>query len=211
MMDLSNYKPMLHDAIDGQLRTHQARSFAHQPCMHSSLVTHYIVASSLCTTHLASSAREHSFVIMKVSAFHVFLILAALMASEIAAFVPSPSTRTSLLSGPFQSKTPSILTQKNVPAALLRQRRSVTSVQTMGLFGLGLPEIALILVVAVFLLGPQKIGELVKDSGKAAGELADELKNVPDEFKKGLEEGETEARSRKAKTIKPVSKEEDDE
>ena len=133
------------------------------------------------------------------------------MPGEIAAFVPSPVARASVLSGPCHSKSPSIQNQNNVPAALLRQRRSVASVQTMSLFGLGFPEIALILVAAVFLLGPQKIGELIKDSGKAAGELADELKNVPDEFKKGLEEGEMEARSRKAKKIKPVTKEEDNE
>ena len=72
------------------------------------------------------------------------------------------------------------------------------------LFGLGLPELALILVAAVFLVGPEKLGELVKESGKTAGELADELKNVPTEFQKGMEQGETEARSRKAKPMKPV-------
>jgi Sec-independent protein translocase protein TatA len=64
------------------------------------------------------------------------------------------------------------------------------------------------IVAAVFLVGAEKLGELVKDSGKTAGELKladDELKNVPGEFQKGMEEGEqADARCRKAKQMKPV-------
>lgn len=67
----------------------------------------------------------------------------------------------------------------------------------MGLFGLGAPEIAVILVAAAFLIGPQKLAELGREGGKIAGEL----KDVPKEFQKGLEEGETEARSRVAKPM----------
>jgi len=70
----------------------------------------------------------------------------------------------------------------------------------MGLFGLGAPEIIVILVAAAFLLGPQKLAELGKDAGKIAGEL----KDVPKEFQKGLEEGESEARSRKAKPMEKI-------
>lgn len=61
----------------------------------------------------------------------------------------------------------------------------------MGLFGLGAPEIAVILVAAAFLLGPQKLAELGKDAGKIAGEL----KEVPKEFQKGMTEGEESAKS----------------
>ena len=86
------------------------------------------------------------------------------------------------------------------PPALLRQRKSVATVQTMGLFGLGAPEIAIILVAAAFLLGPQKLAELGKDAGKIAGEL----KEVPKEFQKGLEEGESQARAMKAKNMSEV-------
>ena len=71
-----------------------------------------------------------------------------------------------------------------------RQRYSVGQIQTMSLFGLGGPEIAIILVAAAFLLGPQKLAELGKDAGKIAGEL----KEVPKEFQKGLAEGEAEAK-----------------
>ena len=87
-----------------------------------------------------------------------------------------------------------------IPLPIRRSRRSVGVVQTMGLFGLGAPEIIIILVAAAFLLGPQKIAELGKDAGKIAGEL----KEVPKEFQKGLEEGETEARSKKAKQMEEL-------
>lgn len=63
----------------------------------------------------------------------------------------------------------------------------------MGLFGLGAPEIAVILVAAAFLLGPQKLAELGKDAGKIAGEL----KEVPKEFQAGLKEGEQAAQATK--------------
>lgn len=142
-----------------------------------------------------------------------FILLATSNNKEVAAFIVSSPARgpsATILTGPFHFKnTPSLLNQENVPTALTRQRRSVAHVQMQSLFGLGVPEIALILVAAVFLLGPQKIGELIKDSGKAAGEIADELKNVPDEFKAGLEEGEMEARSRKARKINPVKDDDD--
>eukprot|EP00557_Chaetoceros_sp_GSL56_P004756 CAMPEP_0176488858 /NCGR_PEP_ID=MMETSP0200_2-20121128/6952_1 /TAXON_ID=947934 /ORGANISM="Chaetoceros sp., Strain GSL56" /LENGTH=80 /DNA_ID=CAMNT_0017885907 /DNA_START=358 /DNA_END=600 /DNA_ORIENTATION=- len=70
----------------------------------------------------------------------------------------------------------------------------------MSFFGLGLPEIAIILVAAAFLLGPQKIAELGRDAGK----MTTELKKVPEEFQKGLEEGEIEARSKRAKPMDNV-------
>lgn len=81
------------------------------------------------------------------------------------------------------------------PASLQRQRNSVAQVQTMGLFGLGAPEIGVILVAAAFLLGPDKLAELGRDAGKVAGEL----KEVPAEFQKGLAEGEQQAKMAKAK------------
>ena len=79
------------------------------------------------------------------------------------------------------------------PAALQRQRKSMANVQTMGLFGLGPAEIAIILVAGAFVLGPEKLAELGKDAGKVAGEL----KEVPKEFQKGLAEGEASAKAMK--------------
>jgi len=95
----------------------------------------------------------------------------------------------------------------STPPSLRRQRRSAGSVQLMGLFGLGVPEIVIILVAAAFVLGPQKLTELGKDAGK----IASELKEVPKEFQKGLEEGEVEARSRVAKPMKKGDKEKEEE
>lgn len=91
----------------------------------------------------------------------------------------------------FRTMTQQTLPSNNyyMPAALQHQRKSVANVQTMGLFGLGAPEVAIILVAAAFVLGPQKLAELGKDAGKIAGEL----KEVPKEFQKGLQEGESNA------------------
>jgi sec-independent protein translocase protein TatA len=93
----------------------------------------------------------------------------------------------------------------NHPKAVQRQRNSMASVQTMGLFGLGGPEIAIILIAGAFLLGPQKLAELGKEAGKMAGEL----KEVPKEFQQGLAEGEKEAQRMKkeiADSIKDADK-----
>jgi sec-independent protein translocase protein TatA len=93
------------------------------------------------------------------------------------------------------------------PASLQRQRNSVAQVQTMGLFGLGAPEIGIILVAAAFLLGPEKLASLGKDAGKIAGEL----KEVPKEFQAGLAEGEAQAKALKAKSEAQNEKSSDEE
>jgi|AntRauTorckE5430_2_1112549.scaffolds.fasta_scaffold12540_2 sec-independent protein translocase protein TatA len=84
------------------------------------------------------------------------------------------------------------------PEAVEKQRKSVAAVQTMGLFGLGVPEIAIILVAGAFVLGPEKLAELGRDAGKTAKDL----KEVPKEFQKGMDEGQIDARSKKAKEMK---------
>lgn len=114
------------------------------------------------------------------------LCLLGLLIANCEAFVP--------LSRAVVSQQPVVApTDAYLPASLARQRKSVAPVQTMGLFGLGVPEIGVILVAAAFLLGPQKLAELGKDAGKIAGEL----KEVPKEFQKGLEEGEAQAKKLK--------------
>jgi len=129
----------------------------------------------------------------------IFLTVAAATSCQ-AAFAPVGGSfaRSAAVSRTIQQ--PPKTTSFYQPVALQRQRKSVASVQTMGLFGLGAPEIAIILVAAAFLLGPQKLAELGKDAGKIAGEL----KEVPKEFQKGLEEGEAQARSLKAKNMEEV-------
>ena len=85
-------------------------------------------------------------------------------------------------------------------ASLSRQRRSVASIQTHGIFGLGGLELAIILAAAAFLIGPQQLGKI---TGQFKTGLPDELKKIPEEFQKGVEEGETNARARNAKVMKP--------
>jgi sec-independent protein translocase protein TatA len=87
--------------------------------------------------------------------------------------------------------------------SLSRQRRSVTSVLTQGIFGLGGPEIAIILVAAAFLIGPQQLGKVAGQFKNELDNVPDELKKIPKEFQKGVEEGETNARARNAKQMKP--------
>ena len=100
---------------------------------------------------------------------------------------------TSATPSPFGNTQGSSYIASQYPIAIQKQRKSVASVQTMGLFGLGAPEIAVILIAGAFLLGPQKLAELGKEAGKMAGEL----KEVPKEFQQGLAEGEKQAQQMK--------------
>lgn len=54
----------------------------------------------------------------------------------------------------------------------------------MGLFGLGVPELAVIAVVGIFVFGPGKIAEMGKDLGGIAGGV----KKATSEFKDAMEE-----------------------
>ena len=101
-----------------------------------------------------------------------------------AAIVPATS---------FGNKQGAAYIANNQPIAIQKQRSSMASIQTQGLFGLGGPEIAVILIAGAFLLGPSKLAELGKEAGKMAGEL----KEVPKEFQQGLAEGEAEAQKLK--------------
>lgn len=71
-------------------------------------------------------------------------------------------------------------------------RRSAVVVQG-GLFGLGAPEIAVIVAVGAFILGPSKLAQLAKEAGKGAGDL----KNVPLEFQKGFQSAEASEETKK--------------
>jgi len=132
------------------------------------------------------------------SHFHAILALIALVV-HVSAFAPnhitsSPSFISPLsISSVFQKHQTSYVIESK-PLVLRRQRQSMAPVSSMGLFGLGAPEIAVILVAAAFLLGPQKLAELGKDAGRIAGEL----KEVPKEFQAGIAEGEKEAAKMKA-------------
>ena len=80
------------------------------------------------------------------------------------------------------------------------QRKSMQ----MGLFGLGTPELVVIGVIAAAVVGPKNLKKLAGDFGKVAGEL----KDVPEEFQKGLDEGKQNAIEKAAASAKTVDVEE---
>ena len=76
---------------------------------------------------------------------------------------------------------------------LAAQRQRTVASPQMGLFGLGTPEIAIIAVVGLLVLGPDQVKKLAKDVGKVSAEL----KQVPEEFNKGMEVGQQELEAKK--------------
>ena len=98
--------------------------------------------------------------------------------------------------------------QQTQPILFQQQhQRIITTKKTktsLNVFGLGAPEIAIIVIAGAFLLGPQKLAEFGKDAGKIAGEL----KEVPKEFQKGLEEGKTISKAKNAKIMETADKNE---
>jgi Sec-independent protein translocase protein TatA len=65
------------------------------------------------------------------------------------------------------------------------------------ILGLGPAEIAITLVAALVLFGPETLKSLTKDVGKAAAEL----KDLPKTFKEGMEEGSSSSQVTKMKAI----------
>ena len=54
----------------------------------------------------------------------------------------------------------------------------------MNIFGIGLPEMALIMMVALLVFGPKKLPEIGRSLGKAIKGIQDASKEFEDEFKK---------------------------
>jgi Sec-independent protein translocase protein TatA len=87
-----------------------------------------------------------------------------------------------------------------------------TSTCLHSFFGLGPAEIAIVALASLVVIGPSKLLDFSKEAGNIAGKTAaagmgvgeewsEELKSIPEEFRKGVELGEIEARSRKAKVM----------
>lgn len=60
----------------------------------------------------------------------------------------------------------------------------------MGLFGLGAPEIAVIVVAGGLLLGKDQLSNIARGAGEAAAELKEGLEVAPSQFQEGQSEAE---------------------
>ena len=65
-----------------------------------------------------------------------------------------------------------------------RKLTSEENLPTMNIFGIGLPEMALIMMVALLVFGPKKLPEIGRSLGKAIKGFQDASKEFEDEFKK---------------------------
>jgi Sec-independent protein translocase protein TatA len=122
----------------------------------------------------------------------VFFLFFALF-STCEAFVPPPSIRGVALLPKTSAFTPA--PQNHQLQHQRRHRRGQTALQDI--LGLGPAEIAVTLVVALVLFGPETLKSLSKDVGKAAAEL----KEIPKTFKEGMDEGAESVQVSKMKAI----------
>ena len=138
------------------------------------------------------------------------LVLLSLAASAAGFVVPTvPLHRPAASRVGLAVQTP--LVQQPLTARPTHVRASASP--TMGLFGLGWPEIGVIGVIALFVIGPDKLAPMAKEFGPLlahasrrsapspcnhslstppmrAGKSAGGLKEVTDSFKEGMAEGD---------------------
>ena len=135
------------------------------------------------TTHSDPRGRAWSCVYLHNQHQDMKLFMLAALIASAQAFAVLPGIRA----------TPASVAQHAaVTPAVASAAARVANVQ-MGLFGLGTPELAVIAGIALLVLGPDQVKKLAKDVGKVSAEL----KQVPEEFNKGMEAGAEELAKKK--------------
>ena len=73
------------------------------------------------------------------------------------------------------------------------------------MFGIGMPELLVIMVVALVVLGPSRLPELARSLGKAMAEFRRQSSDIMDEFNQQIRLEEETAKRAKAKTPPPTA------
>lgn len=74
------------------------------------------------------------------------------------------------------------------PKVVAKQLETQIGVIAVNVFGIGLPEMALIMVVALLIFGPKKLPEIGRSMGKAIRSFQDASKEFESEFKRETEQ-----------------------
>ena len=73
----------------------------------------------------------------------------------------------------------------------------------MNIFGMGLPELAVILVLALLVFGPKKLPEIGRSLGKAIRSFQDASKEFENEFKREAEQLENTVKTSMEASLEP--------